>query len=269
MRVIVTRPATDGQVWAKALAAAGHEAVLLPLIEIAPAANPAEVEQYWGQLLQFQALMFVSANAVAGFFANKPAHLNAAAALAQGKLRAWATGPGTVRALLAHGVPEPQIDAPEPTAAQFDSEALWTKVRAQIKGNERVLIVRGTASQGPGQLASNAGRDWLASQLTLAGATVAFCSAYQRARPHLSAAQLAQVQRWVNASGVQKPIWLFSSSEAISNLADAMPSQSWQFARAICTHPRIAQQARTHGFGVVWASRPTLEDVVASIESAA
>ncbi len=269
MRVIVTRPANDGQVWAKALAAAGHVAVLLPLIEIAPAPNSAEVEQCWAHLPQFQALMFVSANAVAGFFANKPTHLNAAAAFAPEKRRAWATGPGTVRALLAQGVPETQIDAPEQNAAQFDSETLWAKVRAQIKGDEHVLIVRGAGNQDPEQLASNPGRDWLANQLTLAGATVAFCSAYQRARPRLSAAQLAQVQRWVNASDAQKVVWLFSSSEAISNLALAMPGQSWQFARAICTHPRIAQQARTHGFGVVWASRPTLEDVVASIESAA
>ncbi|MGE3348297.1 MAG: uroporphyrinogen-III synthase, partial [Ramlibacter sp.] len=38
-------------------------------------------------------------------------------------------------------------------------------------------------------------------------------------------------------------------------------------ARAVATHPRIAQAAREAGFGVVCESRPALADVVASIES--
>ena len=49
--------------------------------------------------------------------------------------------------------------------------------------------------------------------------------------------------------------------------------QVWaQAARAVATHPRIADAARAAGFGVVRLSRPTLDDVVrvvASIESGA
>lgn len=268
MQVVVTRPADEGQVWAASLVAAGHEAICLPLIDIAPAPKPAEVQQFWTHLPQCHAAMFVSANAVAGFFANAPVDVEPASAFVGAKTRAWATGPGTERALLAHGVPQAQIDAPDQTAPQFDSEALWQVVHAQIRGKENVLIVRGAASQVAEPLASPAGRDWLSQQVTLAGGSVAFCSAYRRARPQFSAAQLAQVQTWSGASEAQNMAWLFSSSEAIHNLALALPGQSWQFARAICTHPRIAQQARAHGFGVVWESRPTLEDVLASIESA-
>jgi uroporphyrinogen-III synthase len=62
-------------------------------------------------------------------------------------------------------------------------------------------------------------------------------------------------------------VWLFSSSEAVANLQSLLPDQSWQQARAVATHPRIAQAARTAGFGVVCESRPILGAVVASIES--
>jgi len=64
-------------------------------------------------------------------------------------------------------------------------------------------------------------------------------------------------------------VWLFSSSEAIANLQLLAPGQSWQQARAVATHPRIAQAARAAGFGVVWESRASLDDVLASIESTA
>jgi uroporphyrinogen-III synthase len=46
-----------------------------------------------------------------------------------------------------------------------------------------------------------------------------------------------------------------------------LPAQTWESARAVTTHPRIAKAARSAGFGVVWESRPTLDAVVASIES--
>ena len=47
----------------------------------------------------------------------------------------------------------------------------------------------------------------------------------------------------------------------------ALPDQDWGQARALVTHPRIAQAARAAGFGSVQECRPALADVVASIES--
>ena len=41
MRVIVTRPQREAQRWVAGLAAAGHEALALPLIEVGPPADPA------------------------------------------------------------------------------------------------------------------------------------------------------------------------------------------------------------------------------------
>ena len=62
-------------------------------------------------------------------------------------------------------------------------------------------------------------------------------------------------------------LWLLSSSQALEHLCAALPGQDWRQARALATHPRIAQAARNAGFGEVRECRPALADVAASIES--
>jgi uroporphyrinogen-III synthase len=91
-------------------------------------------------------------------------------------------------------------------------------------------------------------------------------SVYMRRAPHFDAAALARIQR----SQHDGSVWLFSSSEALSHLpshALVTAGADWSQARAIATHPRIAQAAREAGWGVVIESRPALADIVASIES--
>jgi uroporphyrinogen-III synthase len=61
--------------------------------------------------------------------------------------------------------------------------------------------------------------------------------------------------------------WLFSSSQAIANLLTLEPRADWSGARAVATHPRIAESARSAGFGVVCESRPGLDAVIAALES--
>jgi uroporphyrinogen-III synthase len=169
------------------------------------------------------------------------------------KTRAWATGPGTVQALREAGWPAAQVDAP--VVGQFDSEALWALVRHQVPPGGRVLVVR----------AAGGGRDWLTQQLEADGAVVEHCAAYQRHLPLWTAAQQAEARSLLGPHAV----WLLSSSEGIGNLASLLPGQDWSRARAIATHPRIADTARALGFSVVAPSRPTLPDVLASIESLA
>jgi len=67
----------------------------------------------------------------------------------------------------------------------------------------------------------------------------------------------------------ERHLWLFSSSEGIDHLVQAVPHAAWSGARAIATHPRIAQRASERGFGAVHACRPTLDAVVACIQSLA
>jgi len=272
-RVIITRPLRDARRWLQAFAQHGIDATAMPLIEIRPVSDARAVQAAWAKLPAYTALMFVSASAVDHFFAGSPGPYQGAPG---GGARLWATGPGTVAALERHGVPRQRIDAPDADAGQFDSEALWQKVGAMVRSGERVLIVRGSdhdpvplpgAGEPIGAVESahpaGVGRDWLAQQLALAGAQVGFVVAYWRAAPTPDAQWLERAR----AAAQDATIWLFTSGEAIANLLALLPGQDWSHARALATHPRIAQAARNAGFGVVWTSRPALLDVVASIKS--
>jgi uroporphyrinogen-III synthase len=207
--------------------------------------------------------MWVSGNAVGYFFKPNQAtgQQNIAGAainsvVADTRLRHWATGPGTVAALVQHGVPVAQIEAPDADAAQWDSEALWQRVAGQIKPGSTVLILRGIDVGTP-----NASRDWLATQVRAAGGAVEFAAVYERRAPQFSTAQIA----WAQQAAGDGSVWVFSSSQAVTHLPAI--EGGWQDARCVATHERIAQAARAKGFAVVCTSRPAMEDVVRSIKS--
>lgn len=268
MPVIVTRPATEARKWLDGLRHAGFDALALPLIAIAPAPDPAAVRAAWERIESFDAVMFVSANAVAQFFALKPAQSTVFSAGTDIKTRAFVTGPGSLSALQRASVDARHIDAPDPDSGQFDSEALWAVVVHQVQPGFRLLVVRGTHAIAPSEnpisdVDIGVGRDWFAEQVRAAGGEVEFVVAYQRALPLLTDQELALAQQ----AAVDGSVWLFSSSEAIDNLACVCPHQSWSQAKALVTHPRIARTAREAGFAVVLESRPTLASLMASIES--
>lgn len=262
MRVIVTRPQPQADAWVSGFRAAGLDAVALPLITLDGPPDPQALQAAWQQAAPCHALMFVSAHAVAQFFAWRP---EGAPVPPTARWRCWATGPGTVAALHHVGIPAETIDAPHPGAAQFDSEALWQRVQAGLHPGQRVLIVRGDTKGGSGDAALGVGRDWLAGRLAERGVQVAWVVAYVRRAPPLRAEALALLQQ----SATDGSVWLFSSSEAVRNLHALAAAQSWQRARAVATHARIAQAARAAGFAQVHTARPTLTELIASIESLA
>ena len=262
-RVIVTRPAPEAQRWVRELTAQGFDAQCLPLIEIKPSGQTAELERAWQQLAAYAAVMFVSGNAATCFFASAGALASAFGALPGDKPRAWATGPGTARALLRAGVAPHCLDAPAADAGQFDSEALWRQVAAQVGAGARVLIVRGAdvADSDSESAAQGSGRDWFARQVAAAGGQVDWVVSYQRHAPTLDVSAQALAKQAASDGSV----WLFSSAQALANLRAVLPGQSWAGARALATHPRIAQAARAAGFAVVFESRPTLADVTVAL----
>ena len=242
-RVIVTRPGREAQAWAEALLSRGVPCDALPLIEIAALPDPKDLAQAWRDVPRHMALMFVSANAVRFFMAARPTNQP------MPRCRAWSTGPGTRAALLAAGWPEALIDSPGEDAPQFDSEALWDLVAHRVQASvaststkPSVLIVRGADARG--QLA---GRDWLAQQLENAGLEVLQAVAYVRQAPVLTPAQQSLAWQAV-ADG---SAWLFSSSEAAQHLLLACPDLPLTQARALATHPRIAQRLQASGWGRV------------------
>lgn len=274
MRVIVTRPQAQALLWVQALAGHGIDALAVPLIEIRPLADTSAVCAAWRRIDRCQALMFVSAAAVDHFFAARPAH--GGIATAPDGPRFWATGPGTVAALVHHGVRPDRIDAPGPDSERFDSEALWRVVGARVQASWQVMLVRGadrdvsrdappTAGAGAhcGAGIRGQGRDWLATQLAQCGARVDFVVAYWRAAPAAHALRQALHDHGVGDGAV----WLFTSGQAIAHLQACLAGHDWSRSRAIASHVRIADAARAAGFGVVRESRPALADMVASIKS--
>ena len=264
VRLILTRPANQTQVWTSGLQAQGHEVVSWPLIVTLPVSPAQAVDQAWRDLGEFRALMFVSAPAVSHFFARRPPDCTSLA------VRCWATGPGTRRALLQAGVKPDLIDTPPQDAAQFDTEHLWPIVACQAVSGQTVAIVRGTDEEAGLDVGSVAdagvGRDWLARQLQQAGVRVRWVVAYQRSIPSWDTEQLAQVAR----AATDGSVWVMSSSQAVRHLQALMPQQDWSQARAIATHERIAAALRVLGWGRVRVSRPDVPGLLqglASLES--
>lgn len=273
-RLIVTRPAQEAATWVEALKAAGWPAQSLPLIEVAEPQDPADraaLQQWRQNWPQTDALMFVSAAAVQHFFAGMSPPV-APGAIAT---RFWAPGPGTARALAQAlhrlGLDASRIDAPPPHATQFDSEALWPVVQAQLRPGQRLLIVRGLSREQqatadpvpPSQSLPGHGRDWLIRQCQAAGVQVQACVAYERRTPALD----AHARGLIAAATQSGSVWIFSSSEALDHLSGCAPGADWSQATALATHPRIAQRAREAGFGTVLPTRPALPDVLSALES--
>ncbi len=239
----------------------------LPLIEVRALADIRRVRAAWQQWAGYSAVMFVSSHAVDFFFKENQALAPDNKEYTAIKTRVWATGPGTGKALLKQGVAAELLDMPSTQAGQFDSEALWQVVGTQVKPGDKVLIVRGNTVAADGAVAvdteSGVGRDWLAQRLKQAGAEVEFVVAYERGAPKWLPAQRASAQ----TAAQDGSVWLFSSAEALDHLRSLMPGVDWSSARAVATHPRIVAATSALGFGLVRQSRPTLDDVVSSIES--
>ena len=256
--LVVTRPQPDAALWVQQLQNAGIAATALPLMEIGPSrstAAVAAVRTALQQLDSYQALMFVSGNAVRYFFAQ----LRAQAVPFPRHAQYWSPGPGTSKALLDEGIPPTLLIQPAPNAPQFDSESLWEQAQHHIQPHYKVLIVRG----GDGQQANGHGRAWLTAQLQQAGVWVDFAPVYERQAPDVSAALLHHME----GLRAQHAAWLFSSSECVQHLVHCNPAWSWHSHTAIATHRRIAEQARQAGFGNVVETTPTLPSITASIKS--
>jgi uroporphyrinogen-III synthase len=265
-RIIITRPVLQAAQWVDALNAQGLSASSFPLIEIADALSPAQRAQLQQRAAQADVCMWVSANAVSYFWKKNGQFsdvdiekLAINNIVTNTSLRHWATGPGTVAELQNCGVPVSQIDAPDLHTGQWDSEALWLRVKGQIQPGTQVLILRGLDVGTP-----IASRDWLAQQVRTAGGVVEFAAVYERRAPQFGAEQMA----WAQVAAQDGSVWVLSSSQALTHLPP-LPETGDGWSRACCvvTHERIAQAARAKGFAVVCMSRPAILDVAQSIKS--
>ena len=68
MKIIVTRPRLEADVWVKQLRALSFDTFALPLIHIGAPADNGDVAKAWKSLDQYSSVMFVSSNAVRYFY---------------------------------------------------------------------------------------------------------------------------------------------------------------------------------------------------------
>ena len=254
MRVIVTRPLAQAAAWVADLRSRGIDAVALPLIEIGGPPDAAAVAAAWASLAARRLVVFVSPSAAASFFEGRPAGIPWPAGV-----RAAAPGPGTSAVLAAHGVEATRIAEPAADAPQFDSEALWARLADEDWNGASVLLVRGPADAtgSPPGCASAARRSTRSPPMR------ARCRRSTRRGSACSPPPSARRRRMRGSSAARRR----STTSWRMSPRDAPGASTWAGARAIATHPRIAERARRAGFSEVIEARPSLASVVACIQS--
>ena len=222
--IVVTRPAAQALRLGQLLVDAGAIPIYFPLIDIRPLADPADARDKLARLADYDAVVFVSANAVEQAAALLPAgaSLGAPAIVA-------AVGPGTARSLAAHGVERVLLPA-----SRYDSEGLLERVELTAMQGRRVLIVRGRG-----------GRELLADTLRARGATVDYAECYERAPPVAPITALLDAWHADRLHAVT-----ITSSEGLRHLHASLPGEGRERLRAtpvFVTHERMRETARALG----------------------
>lgn len=240
--IVVTRPRDQAGELAGAIAAQGGEALLFPLLEIGPPADPAPLAAT--VLADYAVAVFISPNAVAY---SLPALL-ARQPWPAGLLPA-AVGQGTVKALAAQGI----AGCIAPTE-RFDSEALLAlpELQAQRVEGKRIAIFRG-----------DGGRELLADTLRQRGARVDCIACYRRSPPASGVEPLMAAWRAQRLDAIT-----VSSSEGLRYLVDLLdePGRARLAATPLFVpHARIAENARALGLANIILTAPADAGIVAGL----
>lgn len=218
MNIVVTRPHDQAQGLAANLLTLGAHPVMLPLLEIAPAADQSALQAFVQRAADYQLLIFISPNAVN--------YGMAALRHIPHRVRVAAVGAGTARALRKYQVE--QVIVP---GERFDSEGLLAVSALQQVTDWRIAILRG-----------DGGRELLGNTLAARGAQVEYVTCYQRRKPELDA------PAWLAA---RPDAILVTSSEALLHLlqgAGEIAKTLMRTATLFVAHPRIAEIAHAQGW---------------------
>ena len=231
--LIVTRPAASAAALVRGARARGARVIRLPGMRLRGIDDKAAAQTHLDEARQADCWIFTS----------PPAVLFALSLMGTSKfptgLRIFAVGAGTARALARHG-----IDAIAPVQMHNSEGLLGESALADVSGQHVVLI------DAPG------GRDLLAPSLRDRGASVERIAVYERVPPHLT-------PRYLNGlRSAERPwITLLSSSLAMSNLLDALPSElsiRWRKEALVVSSGRLLEQARQRGFSDTHEARSAL-----------
>lgn len=229
--IVVTRPRAQAAPLAAAIAGAGGEPLIFPLLEISPASDPEPLAQAVSRLADYALAIFISPNAVDYAL---PAIL-ARAPWPPG-LQPAAVGQGTVKVLASYGVTG--CVAP---SERFDSETLLTlpALAADKMSGRRIAIFRG-----------DGGRELLAETLRQRGAEVDCITCYHRSGPAGGVLPLLAAWRQQRLDALT-----VSSSEGLRYLFDRLDGEGRGFLQQtpiFVPHRRIAENARALGLNNIF-----------------
>lgn len=244
--IVVTRPRAQAAPLAEAIAGLGGQALIFPLLEISPAADPQPLREAVAHIGDYAVAVFISPNAV---------DYSLPAILAQGPWPAGllpaAVGQGTVKVLAEQGIK----GCIAPTE-RFDSESLLAlpELAAERVAGKRVAIFRG-----------DGGRELLADTLRERGATVDCITSYRRSGPSEGVTPLlaAWRRRGLDALTV-------SSSEGLRYLVDLLDVEGRDFLAAtpiFVPHARIAENAQAMGLSKIVLTGPADTGILAGLHA--
>jgi uroporphyrinogen-III synthase len=224
--VVITRPAGTSAALVRYLRDLGARALSLPGVSLRACDHDARA----ARKAAFEEWIFTSPAAVRFGAALLPARRTRA------RMRAYAIGEGTARALVRHGL---EATIPRDRA---DSEGLLALPElAHVRGRRIALV------GAPG------GRDLIAPALRRRGAKVEAIHVYRRVPPRLT-------QRHFDALALAPDplITLVSSGEALAHLVALLPPPQLARLRAqilVVSSARLAALARTHAFAEIALAR--------------
>lgn len=227
--VVVTRPAGTSAALMRRLRGLGAHALSMPGLSLQPSAHDARAVRK----AAFEDWIFTSPAAVRFGAALLPPRRQ------RGRLRAYAVGEGTARALARHGI---AATIPRDRA---DSEGLLALPDLKSVRGRRIALVG-----APG------GRDLIAPTLRRRGAKVEAVHVYRRVPPRLT-------RRHFDALAVARDplITLVSSGEALTHLVALLPPPALARLRSqilIVSSARLAALAREHAFAEIALARSAL-----------
>lgn len=228
--IVITRPVGQAGKLTGLIKAAGGEAVLFPLIEIAPLADYQAFEQNIQGLARFDWAIFISSNAVQ----NGMPYVSRLSL--PSTLKFAAIGPSTAAELATFGIEKTLIPA-----GRFDSESLLALPDMIDVKDKQVMIFRGVG-----------GREVLADTLKSRGAEVQFAECYRRINPQENLRPLTALDAQDALDAI-----VITSSEAMRHLLEMASNQAWLKTVKICVnHARIAEAPSQLGLDVHTASAP-------------
>ena len=239
-RIVVTRAREQSDALAARLRALGADAIELPTIEIAPAADYGPLDRAIANLSTYDWLIFTSANGVRCFVERLDRSSGDLRAL---RARICAIGPATRAAVEALHL---KVDL---IGKEYVAEGLLAAFAPYDLNGARVLLPRAAVA-----------RDLVPAELARRGAHVDVVEAYRTVVPEGAAARIAAVF-------ARKPDAVtFTSSSTVQNFAAAAGASTLDGVKVASIGPITSETARKLGVSVTAQAREfTLDGLLSAI----